>query len=166
MGIDLTPEELERLGIHNRSAKKKICGKPPKYKNKPTDVYDGNSKYHCDSKAEAVRIMELIGLRNAGMFADFVFKPRVRLDAITYIADNLVVDANDSYAKQITGHLPGGPFRSWYEDPKGVETQRFRDIRKLWKANGRLPLRVIKGKKDDWVIPDRLISNEDQPEVS
>lgn len=161
MAIDLPPDELAKLGIGNGAARKNFYSKAAKFKNKPTEVIDGNSSYRCDSKSEAWRIQQLVDLRNLGQIADFVFHPRVRLDALVYEADALVVDACDAYARQITGHLPGGPYRSWYEDPKGAETQRFRDIRKLWKANGRLPLRVIKGKKDDWVIPDRLLPQED-----
>ena len=38
----------------------------------------------------------------------------------------------------------------WYEDVKGMETQRSRDIKRLWEHHGPLPLVLLKRKGSGW----------------
>jgi len=132
-----------------------------KYNAKKT-VVDG---YTCDSKMEASRFQELLDARANGDIAEVVFHPRVMLDLTKYEADFLVVDSQWGWHDGSDGRPPPGAHKHWYEDVKGQETARFREIRKYWKKYGHLPLRILKrqGKnnwKSEWIIPDSMEPSE------
>lgn len=57
-----------------------------------------------------------------------------------YIADFLVWN-------QVNGNL-------WVEDVKGVKTERYKDIEKMWAAYGELPLRILGYKNRRFHIRD------------
>lgn len=82
-----------------------------------------------DSGAEAARAAELSLLERAGAIADLVFQPRVELEpGIFYRPD---------FAYRERGRVV-------WEDVKGVETERFRLIKRLWRLHGGGPLRITK----------------------
>ena len=85
-----------------------------------------------DSKAEAARAVELDLLQRAGEITTWIGQPTVRLGCAEniYRPDSLVIPPIG---------LP------WFEDVKGFETPKFRRDKKLWRAHGRLPLRIITG---------------------
>lgn len=104
--------------------------------------------YH--SKGEAKRAEVLDALVAAGDLLDWIGQPLVRLgpSGIGYRADFFVVPAPGRGMS--AGDLP------WYEDFKGAETQRFRDVKKLWAAHGRLPLRVVKSSGRGFVVSETI----------
>lgn len=82
-----------------------------------------------DSGAEADRGGELTLLEQAGELAGLTFQPRLELEpGIFYKPDFSYVERG----------------RVVYEDVKGVETERFRLIKKLWRLHGPGPLRITK----------------------
>lgn len=95
-----------------------------KYRNVRTAY--GGVKY--DSRAEAARARELDLLKSAGEIVGWTRQVPFMLSAIVYRADFLVFG--------LDGFV-------WAEDVKGKETQRFRDVRRLWAVHGPCDLSVI-----------------------
>lgn len=102
-----------------------------KYKAAPT-IYNG---VRYDSKAEAERAKELDLLKRAGDIHDWKGQVHFILGDINYRADFLILGTD--------GEI-------WIEDVKGMETDRFRIVRKLWKKYGPLPLHILKRKGKQW----------------
>jgi hypothetical protein len=104
-----------------------ITFRRPKYKAEPS-IY--NSVRYA-SRAEASRAAELDILLKAGRILAWFGQITVRLGVPEniYRPDFLVIPSD------------GVP---WFEDVKGFETPKFRRDKKLWKAYGRLELRVIR----------------------
>lgn len=113
---------------------------PSKYRAIRT-VYAGVS---YQSKAEAARAAELDLLLKAGEIVDWIGQPKVRLGVPenVYVPDFLVLTWVPQALRADGGQ---GMIYPHYEDVKGVETPKFRRDKSLWKAYGRLPLRIIKG---------------------
>jgi hypothetical protein len=90
-----------------------------------------------DSKAEATRAAEL----------DVLLKH----DRIQNWERQVTVELVKGFKARIDFkvHDPAGQ-GSWYEDVKGVETQRTRDIKRLWAAHGPLPLVILKRRGNGW----------------
>lgn len=90
-----------------------------------------------DSKTEAMwvcgRMMEV----RAGALRNVMRQPRYTLGDIAYRADLEVCDNQGNV---------------WAEDVKGVETQRFRLVRRLWPKYGPHPLHVIKRRGRRWFV--------------
>jgi hypothetical protein len=84
------------------------------------------------SRAEAARAEELDLLVAAGELVWWIRQPTLYLGCAenVYRPDFLVIP------------VKGRPF---FEDVKGVETQKFARDKKLWRSYGRLELRIIKG---------------------
>ena len=110
-----------------------------KYHAKPLE-FNGRT---YPSTAQAHRAMELDALKKDGEIRDYFEEVWVILgpDERTRV-DFMVV----------------GFGSVWFEDVKGMETPRFRKIRKLWEKYARFTLHIIKGKKTDFVVPDYLAS--------
>lgn len=99
---------------------------PQKYRAKPVREA---GRYYA-STAERDYVAEVFQLAAAGIVTDVVLQPVVRLVAgVTYRADVAFTDA--------------GGRRVWV-DVKGVVTDRFRLIQKLWRHSGPGLLRVVK----------------------
>lgn len=90
------------------------------------------------SKSEAARAQELDMLESAGEINWWIGQPRFHLGSAEakYVADFLVC------GKDGEGH--------WTEDVKGMVTQKFARDKKLWKAYGKMPLHILKRKKNGW----------------
>ena len=94
------------------------------------------NKYHAirtcgyASRIEAQRAAELALLQRAGTITELHEQPRTLLtaDEISYKPD---------FCYRENGQLI-------YEEVKGVETERYRIIKKLWAHYGPAPLRVMK----------------------
>lgn len=99
-----------------------------KYRAQAT-VYAG---IRYDSKAEAARAKELDLLVATGEILWWIRQPRLYLGCAenVYVPDFLVIPVNG---------------RPWAEDIKGVETQKFKRDKRLWRSYGRLELRIIRG---------------------
>lgn len=100
--------------------------KPAKYRNVRTPGPGGRT---YDSKAEAQRAGELDVMRRAGAIWQWFPQVRFVLTGVPYTCDFLVFEK---------------PGVCWAEDAKGHETQRFRDVRRLWRECGPCELRVVK----------------------
>jgi len=98
--------------------------------------------YH--SKAEAIRAAELDRIEAACNIDNWERQVKFRLGDVDYVAD-FVVRLGAEY---------------WVEEIKGVETQRFKLIRKLWAKYGPCPMLIYKRKKDRWTI-ERLEGKTD-----
>ena len=87
------------------------------------------------SKAEMQYCIMLERMVDEEIIQDYVCQPRVWLGVPEniYVPDFLVIPA-------------GAP--PHYVDVKGVETQKFRRDKKLWKQYGRLPLHIVKRLRD------------------
>ena len=114
-----------------------------KYRSKPT-IYNG---VRYASKAEAARACEFDFLLRAGHILLWIGQPTIRLGVPenVYRPDFLVIP---------TEGLP------WFEDVKGVETQKFRRDKKLWARYGKLPLRIITGGRTVEVIEPSSVEIE------
>lgn len=82
-----------------------------------------------DSSAEADRAAELALLEQAGEITGLQFQPRIELERGIYYRPDFVYEERG---------------RAVYEDVKGVETERFRLVKKLWRLHGPGPLRITK----------------------
>jgi len=97
-----------------------------KYNAKPTE-YKGR-KY--DSKAEALFALGLDELKEQGVVHLWLRQTPFDLGEDTrYRADFYVIETTGEF---------------YAVDVKGVETQSFKKIKKLWKKYGEMPLRVVK----------------------
>ena len=110
--------------------------RPHKYNATPT-VYNG---VRYASKAEAARAMELDLQITAGLIDFWIGQPIFRLGCAenVYRPDFLVVNY---------GAVGGAHSAIWAEDVKGMETAAFKKNKRLWKAYGPCPLRIIRGGK-------------------
>lgn len=116
----------ERMHIHDYFKKNKGA-KPSKYGNDKI-VLDGIT---FDSKAEAQRYGELKILKKAGQIKDFNMQPSFRLHSGVRYYPDFIVWGNDGSV--------------WVEDVKGLETQVFKDKKKLFEADyPYLALHIIK----------------------
>lgn len=89
-----------------------------------------------DSKAEMLYAKELVLRQRAGDILDFAIQPLVILAGdVRYRPDFLVTEPEDIY----------------YVDVKGVETERFLIIKKLWAETKAIRLEVVKRKGAGWV---------------
>jgi hypothetical protein len=107
------------------------------------------SKYHAkkmsykgrnyDSKIEARRAAELDQLVMLSTVVFWIPQPIFLLiEGFNYRPDFLVAI---KYGEEIRVHV---------EDVKAVETQRFRDAKRLWERHGKLPLHILKKVKNTW----------------
>ena len=108
---------------------------PPgnKYHNQPTK-YNGRT-YHSKAEADYAKNLDL--MKKAGMVIEWIPQPKFVLSRIRYTADFLVVWSDGTVT---------------VDDVKGKETQRTRDVRKLWPAHVNLPLRFIWSRGEPEVI--------------
>lgn len=109
-----------------------------KYNAKPTE-YNG-VRYASKAEAQYAQVLDI--LLRSGQIIDWIGQPKVRLGApdMTYRPDFLVIPKGE---------------RPYFVDVKGHETQRFRDIKKLWRCYARLQLRVVrKGTVIEYVVPN------------
>jgi len=107
-------------------------GKKRKYRNVPTAGADGRT---YDSRTEARRAADLKLLRDVGELVCVVPQPRVLLGDLVYVADFLVMDNVGTV---------------WFEDVKGVQTPRFRQVRRLWRKYMHVPLVVLRWTRGAW----------------
>lgn len=110
-----------------------------KWRAKPVTI-DG-VRYASRTEARWIcgRLLEV----RAGVLKSVTLQPRYQLGDIAYRADAEVLDAQ--------GNL-------WAEEVKGIETERFRLVRRLWPKYGPWPLHVIKRRGRGWeieVLPGR-----------
>lgn len=111
-----------------------------KYKVSPADQRRWNGRTY-DSKAEMEYAKYLIGMVGKGDIIEVIEQPRVTLVAgFDYRPDFLVITNGSAY----------------YVDVKGAETQRFRDVVRMWKQHGRLDLEIVKKKGKHFVHTDTI----------
>jgi hypothetical protein len=97
-------------------------------------VFDGVT---YDSKAEATRARELNLLEAAGEIGRWKRQVPVELvQGFTCRVDFLVFTVDNT--------------AEHFEEVKGMETQRSRDIRRLWEHHGPLPLVILKRNGNGW----------------
>lgn len=96
-----------------------------------------------DSKAEATRAMELDGLKTKtcidGGIDWWIRQVPIVLVGIKFRVDFLVCS-----------YIPDEGFEVHAEEVKGVEGERFRVIKQLWKQHGPFPLHVLKRAGNGW----------------
>jgi hypothetical protein len=105
-----------------------MAGRAPKYKAVRT-AYLGRT---YDSKAEAARAETLDQLLEAEYLTAVLPQPGTILlgdEFRRYRPDFFCVDPDGTH---------------WYEDVKGVETPKFREIKRAWKKYGPCPLHVVR----------------------
>ena len=103
-------------------------GKQPRYPDRR--VVQESTMF--DSRLERDRWNELEMLERAGAISDLELKPHLKLS-----------EAEIGYTPDY-GYMQDG--RQVYEDAKGVETERFRIIKRLWRPYGYGLLRITKRK--------------------
>ncbi len=86
--------------------------------------------YH--SKAECLRAQEHDLVLRAGQLLCVVRQPLFVLGDITYRPDFLLVE-----------RLHGGRLAVWVEDIKGVETPRFKLVKRIWAKYQKLDLLIL-----------------------
>lgn len=123
--MKLTPELRKRLGIKSQS----------KYRARRTE-YNG---VVYASKAEATRAAELDLMVRQGIILSWTPQPRFTLGC-----------PENAYVADFSVFYPGP--RMFVEDCKGMETPKFKRDKKLWKAYGKFPLRILKRKGNCWTV--------------
>jgi len=114
-----------RVRVHKRN----------KYNAKPTE-YRG---WRFDSRAEATFAALLDQRKESGQVAYWLRQPAFDLtDTDRYKADFLVIESDGTI---------------YAVDVKGMETPRFKKIRKLWKRYGDMPLRIVKNTTTEIIEP-------------
>lgn len=136
MSIRLSREALATI---NSDVRQKLTVKPTKTNKHHAQATEYRGRTY-DSKAEARYAMDLDLAVQAGIVRWWIPQPIVQLDALTYKPDFLVMPRN----------VP-----AYFVDVKGFETQRWKDIKKLWRAHGPDELRVIRRGKLIEVIDGR-----------
>lgn len=118
----LTPDQKAEVAAGRR--KKRM------FNNTPT-TYNG---VRFDSRGEAGRAATLDLMQQAGEVRWWLDHVRFRLGCaeVTFVVDFLVVMADGSIR---------------CEDYKGIETEKFKFIKKLWRKHGPVPLHVIRDGK-------------------
>ncbi len=108
-----------------------------------------SNKYHAkralwngrwyDSTAERDYALELDALARAGEISELQMQPRVELDRGIFYKPDFCFQEHGRYV---------------WVDVKGVETERFRLLCKLWRNRGPGPLRIIKraGRRSSFVV--------------
>ena len=89
-----------------------------------------------DSKAEMVRWQEHLVLIKTGHVTHVNRQVKVMLGDIPYVVDYQVLESLEKW---------------WMEEVKGVETPRFKLVKKLWPKYGPCPLVILKRKGNGWV---------------
>lgn len=113
-----------------------------KYRNVPKE-YNGRT---YQSTAEANYAADLDSRLRTGEVIDWIPQPTVRLGParIVYRPDFLVVGASArtdyAYRCKCPDHMA---IYAEYVDVKGMDTPRFKVIKDLWRAHGRLPLLIV-----------------------
>lgn len=92
----------------------------------------GTSGRSYDSTAERDRAEQLLLLQRGRAIRDLVEQPRLHLACGVH------------YKPDFAYREVGGPRVTTYEDVKGVETERFRIVKRLWAAFGPGPLHILK----------------------
>lgn len=135
-------QEMKSLPATTRDFKRLHKGN--KYNAKRTE-YNGRT---FDSKGEAARAAELDLMLKNGLISDLNFQPDYRLTdaAIRYRADFSYIRDGKLYA----------------EDFKGVETDRFKMIKKLWLYYGPVTLLIYDKSGFREKIDPRTITTEQQ----
>ena len=112
----------------------------------PTNKYNAirsaaNEKIYPELKArsfpsqiERDRAQELVLLQRAGDISELVFQPRVYVSGISYHPDC-------AYRERKSGEKD-------YEEVKGLETERWRIVKKLWYFSGPGVLYIMKRGRD------------------
>lgn len=113
-----------------------------KYKVSPPEERRYNGRTY-GSKSEMRYAKHLDRLLEQGIVLDFVCQPKTWLGVPenVYVPDFLIIPH-------------GGP--PYYVDVKGMETQKFKRDKKLWKAYGRLALHVVKAKGEKFYVSEVL----------
>lgn len=93
-----------------------------------------------DSRAECEYAQILSVKLEAGAIIEVVEQPKVMLGDLRYFADFLVIEKD----------------RQFYIDVKGMETQTFRRVKKLWPKYGRLDLHILKKVRLEFVTSEVL----------
>lgn len=103
------------------------------------------------SKAEMLRADELDGFLRLALVVHVIEQPLVRLGCAEnkYHPDFFVVD-------------DAGKF--WYEDVKGHETIAFNRWKRLWRAHGPAPLRILMRRGAGWKV-EQIEGRTDETET-
>ena len=141
----MTAKEIQAYYKTNLLGRKTVSSQS-KYQAKRTE-YNG---HNYASRIEARRAFELDMLIKIGKVYFWIAQPKFFLvRGFNYVADFLVA-----------GYDHKNLLTVWAEDTKGVETQRFRDSKRLWAAHGQLPLHVKMMKNERWnttiITPEKL----------
>lgn len=116
-----------------------------KYHAQRTTVQRAAETRAFDSKAEADRYLELQALQAAGKISHLECQPQYHLS-----------DAQIGYKADFQYREDG---RTIAEDVKGVMTERFGIITKLWKHYGPHPLRITTRKSGAFVTKREIVPN-------
>ena len=119
--------------------------KRSKYNVAPAEDRRWNGRTY-DSKAEMLYAIHLEEQRALGVLIEIVAQPRIWLGVPenVYVPDFLVI--------------PAGLVDPHYIDVKGAETPAFKKVKKLWKAYGRIPLKIVVQKGRSFVTAEIIKS--------
>lgn len=95
--------------------------------------------YGSAAEAECAQMFDL--LVRGGVYVDVKRQVAFQLGDIRYVADFVV-----------NGFDPQQVLRRWVVEVKGVETQRFRLVRRLWPKYGTMPMLIYKRKGKGWDV--------------
>lgn len=110
--------------------------KAHKFNVAPSESRKARGKVYA-SKAEMLYANHLLTLG----YTEIIEQPKIRLGEDTeYRPDFLILNL--------------GKGEAWYVDVKGVETNDFKRIKKLWVKYGRLPLHVVQKKRGKFVTTE------------
>lgn len=102
----------------------------------PSESRKARGKVYA-SKAEMLFANQILTMG----YTEIIEQPKIRLGEDTeYRPDFFILD------------LRAG--KAWYVDVKGVETNEFKRIKKLWVKYGRLPLHVVKKQRGKFVTTE------------
>lgn len=155
MGTDLSalPPHLRDAAAKQieQQRRRERAPQPPRRRNKyntaPTDQRKWRGRTY-DSKAEMEYAKQLHDCLDHGTMLEIVEQPSVALvEGFVYRPDFLAI--HDGGAN--------------YIDVKGRETQRFRDVKRLWKAHGRLPLWIVQKKGGKFHVSEVIDPKQEAP---
>ncbi len=120
--------------------------KPHKYgvcaaEDRTYGVNDKGEPVVYGSAAEAERAQELDLLLRGQVIMSWKRQVPFKLGDIKYVADFVV-----------HGFNPRQVLVMWVEEIKGVETQRFKLVRRLWKLYGPFPMLIYKRRGKGWDV--------------
>jgi hypothetical protein len=121
---------------------------------------DGNGRSY-DSTAERDRAAELQLLEQAGEIRNLQAQPRVELEPmIFYKPDFAYEELPMAWMRDDPAHAT---WRLIHEDVKGVVTERFRLICKLWAIHGPGPLRITqrRSKREGFRVTREILPKGD-----